>query len=204
MNALLDKLRRRATRARGAYDATCSVCTSRVRPFSDKTALACGHVFHTRCIRASFSRYKPRCPNCDAYIVNAYERALLTQRDRVTLDDPVTRVLLARVGDAYAMLGEAARMDRADLLMAIASVSDDAERLLARAIDDANVSVVTAIARARRLNWHSSIGGQTLLDRAMSRGDLAIVNVVLDSLNGDERAANAYSDATAPLETTIY
>jgi hypothetical protein len=121
----------------------------------------------------------------------------LTQRDVVSADNPVTRLLLSRVSDAHAMLIEATRVNRGDLFAAI--VRDcDAERLLALSIDDGDVELVAGIARARRINWHSSIGGRTLLDHAMRCGNDAVVNVVLDHLDGDVGAANPYSAATAP------
>ena len=62
----------------------CSVCLDCVKPRQRKE-LACGHVFHRKCVRRWFSRGRLTCPMCRA--------PCLTETDMATLSDRLGQLL---------------------------------------------------------------------------------------------------------------
>lgn len=177
-----------------------------MKNFSNFKKIACGHIFHSKCINMI---YKPQCPLCECPIFNQNEEAILKCNDTTKIIDLlITYFNHGEFKNLYFHIIESLdkgpissnrypsgrRRKRYFKILKLAYKHCDFTDILAASLHSSRSGpclsdhigekgAVEELIEKARINWHKTFNGKTFFELAIEKTDnLSTLNLILDKL----------------------
>lgn len=179
----------------------CSICLQRI--FFARKKLACRHLFHKKCIKDMFKATGRRsCPLCMRYIMAKPETKLLAATTTETIDAIYT--LHESNVNPEELIVEAidyANLTLVSYLLPRVNLNDVVSKL----IDTENIHGIELLLSTRKINFHATKQGQTLIERAYATKNSALIHVILNycGFHHDDDGVKASAAAVPSLYPKI-
>lgn len=174
--------------------------------------IACGHIFHLRCINMI---YKSQCPLCEYPIFNQNEEAILKCNDiakithllKTYFDYGEFKNLYFYIIKSLSTLSISSnRRKRYIKILTLAYKHCDFTNILAASLEGTkSYCVVTyeeidELIQKARINWHKTFNGKTLFELVTENTDnLSIINLILHKLHEPVGTVSEDPFPSAPL-----
>lgn len=154
----------------------CPICLEKI--YIKKKKLKCNHVFHKTCIDKMITTFNKRfCPICMAHIMTSPEMKLLS----ITSPDCIDHFYTFHKSevDVDEVISEAIKKGNDNLILYLLNKAD-LNKIFPYLIDTQNIDLVKLFLTTNKINFHSTINGQSLIERAFLTKNSELINIILD------------------------